>query len=220
MVISDLVRPLKIQHIVVLKCSNAPTELQFKAGNRWVWKKYGDIHEHAAACLFRFGQILSPLITATIFSVALPWVEVNMVKVSFVLCFSDSWRPHLPRDIVEGRSCKLNCCYSSLGLVPHTHTQICSSSLKGPQWDLCCSIGHFLRGPKAASPLNSHENLIRASLVQQARRQESLGNDTAETLTLGEHTPQINREWPRSVSVTDWDLRVHVGKMFAADCAH
>lgn len=76
----------------------------------------------------------------------------------------------------------------------HTHTQICSSSLKGPQWDLCCSIGHFLRGPKAASPLNSHENLIRASLVQQARRQESLGNDTAETLTPGEHTPQINRE--------------------------
>lgn len=75
-----------------------------------------------------------------------------------------------------------------------SYTHICSSSLKKKCGDLHCSMGHFLQGPKAASPLNTHENLIRASLIQRARRWESLGNDTVKTLTLSAHALQINRE--------------------------
>lgn len=102
----------------------------------------------------------------------------------------------------------------------HTCKRTCytlSSSLK---WETFIVARGTLRGPKGESPLNTHESLIRAPLMQRAWRWESLGSETVETLTLGEHALQINIEWPRSTSVTDWDLFFLVGKMFNGECSH
>lgn len=107
---------------------------------------------------------------------------------------------------------------------PHTFQHTCkltcytlSSSLK---WETFIVARGTLREPRAESPLNTHESLIRAPLMQRAWRWESLGSKTVETLTLGEHALQINIEWPKSTSVTDWDLFFLVGRMFSGKCSH
>lgn len=56
--------------------------------------------------------------------------------------------------------------------------------------------------------------------MRRAWRWESLGSETDETLTQGEHSLQINVEWPSGAFVTDWDLFSLVGKLFRGGRSH
>lgn len=56
--------------------------------------------------------------------------------------------------------------------------------------------------------------------MRRAWRWESLGSETDETLTQGEHSLQIHVEWPSSAFVTDWDLFSLVGKLCRGGRSH
>lgn len=133
------------------------------------------------------------------------WVQTNPVLGLGSTCFSTFTEPgDLKEEIKNEKILKpeTTTCLAPVDppAPPPTHTRTLRNANQRAIHSVCPqsegkdTLTLVLREPKAGTPLNTHESVIRAPAHAAARRWESSGSESDETLTQGEHSLQMNAE--------------------------